>query len=99
MPAKSPGPRNVARVALGLVLAGAGVVEIGLGAAIAALPKQRRPVGAIAAGYFVAIFPGNISQLRKHADAFGLNSDRARIARLFFQPVFVLWSPFGGEII
>jgi uncharacterized membrane protein len=134
MPAKSPGPRNVARVALGLALAGAGVahltvarepfkaqvpetladvlpvsmddivlgsgiIEIGLGAAIAALPKQRRPLGAIAAAYFVAIFPGNISQLLKHADAFGLNSDRARIARLFFQPVFVLWSLLGGEII
>jgi uncharacterized membrane protein len=81
------------------IVLGSGMVEIGLGAALAGLPKQRRRLGAAAAVYFVAILPGNISQLLKHADAFGLDSDRKRIARLFFQPVFVLWSLFAGEII
>ena len=81
------------------IVLGSGIVEIGLGAALAALPGQRRKLGAVTAAYFVAIFPGNISQLLKHADAFGLNSDRARIARLFFQPVLVLWSLFAGEVI
>ncbi|HEY0934357.1 MAG TPA: hypothetical protein VGD91_11505 [Trebonia sp.] len=81
------------------VVLGSGAVEIALGAALAGLPGQRRRLGAVAAAYFVAIFPGNISQLLKHADAFGLDSDGKRLARLFFQPVLVLWSLFAGEII
>jgi uncharacterized membrane protein len=81
------------------VVLGSGVIEIALGAAIAGLPGQRRRLGAAAAAFFVAVLPGNVSQLLKHADAFGLNSDRARAARLFFQPVLVLWALFGGEII
>jgi hypothetical protein len=28
-------------------------------------------------------------------DAFGLNSDRARLVRLFFQPVLVAWALFS----
>jgi uncharacterized membrane protein len=69
-----------------------GVVEIALGSALVALPKQRVPVGWVVAAFFVAIFPGNISQLTTRTDSFGLNTDSARAIRLLFQPVLVLWA-------
>jgi len=78
-----------------LVVLGSGVVEIALGAALVALPKQRVPVGLAAAAFFVAIFPGNISQFVTHTDAFGLNSDTARGVRLLFQPLLVLGVLWG----
>ena len=73
-----------------------GVVEIGLGAAFVALPQHKRLVGAMLAAFFVAIFPGNIAQYVEGVDAFGLDTDRARLIRLFFQPVLVLIALFGG---
>ncbi|MCQ1945936.1 hypothetical protein [Arthrobacter sp. zg-Y1116] len=69
-----------------------GVAEISLGAALILLRKRRVPVGLAAAAFFIAIFPGNISQYVTHTDAFGLDSDRARLVRLFFQPPLVLWA-------
>ena len=74
------------------VVLASGVVEIGLGAALIALRKQRVPVGLCAAAFFVLIFPGNISQYVTQTDGFGLDSDRARLVRLFFQPVLVVWA-------
>ena len=71
-------------------------MEIGLGAAFVALPKKRRLVGGLLAAFFVAIFPGNIAQYVEGTDAFGLNTDQARLTRLFFQPVLVLVALFGG---
>lgn len=73
-----------------------GVVEIGLGAALLVLRKQRRLVSAVLAAFFVAIFPGNIAQYVEGVDAFGLDTDRARLIRLFFQPALVLWALFAG---
>ncbi|NYG59485.1 putative membrane protein [Nocardioides daedukensis] len=73
-----------------------GVVEIGLGAAFVALPGRKRLVGGLLAAFFVAIFPGNIAQYVEGTDAFGLDTDRARLVRLFFQPVLVLGALFGG---
>ena len=49
-------------------------------------------MGFLVAAFFVAIFPGNISQYVDGSDAFGLNSDRARAIRLLFQPVLVAWA-------
>lgn len=69
-----------------------GFVEIALGAALMALPRQRRVVGLVVAAFFVAVFPGNIAQYLNHADGFGLDTDRARFLRLFFQPVLVVWA-------
>lgn len=69
-----------------------GVVEILLGLSLIALPKQRVPVGLVVAGFFVAVFPGNIAQLLNHADGFGLDTDAKRIARLPFQPVLIGWA-------
>ena len=69
-----------------------GIAEIGLGAALAALPSRRVPAGLAAAAFFIAIFPGNISQYVTGTDAFGLDSDQARLIRLFFQPLLVIWA-------
>lgn len=77
------------------VVLASGVVEILLGLALIALPRQRALVGGITAAFFVAIFPGNISQFATATDSFGLNTDLARGIRLVFQPLLVLlalWS-------
>ena len=74
------------------VVLASGVVEIALGASLIALPRYRVPLGWIAAAFFVAIFPGNISQYMNQVDGFGLDTDRARLIRLFFQPVLVAWA-------
>ena len=81
------------------IVVGSGVLEVALGAALAGLPKERRRLGAVTAAYFVAIFPGNIAQLAKRQDAFGLDSDLKRFIRLFFQPLMVLAALYGGENI
>jgi uncharacterized membrane protein len=73
------------------VVLASGVVEISLGLALASL-QRRRQVGIATAAFFIAIFPGNISQFVNHIDAFGLDSDRARAIRLLFQPLLVLWA-------
>jgi uncharacterized membrane protein len=73
------------------VVLASGVVEIALGIALASL-QYRRQVGWITAAFFIAIFPGNISQYINGIDAFGLDTDQARLTRLFFQPVLVLWA-------
>ncbi|MET0589968.1 MAG: hypothetical protein ABWZ77_02225 [Naasia sp.] len=69
-----------------------GVVEIGLGTMLIALPKEQRRVGLLAAAFFTAIFPGNIAQWREKRDGFGLDTDTKRFARLFFQPVLIIGS-------
>ena len=73
------------------VVLASGVVEILLGLSLLSLQK-RKVVGIATALFFIAIFPGNISQFVHGIDAFGLNSDRARAIRLLFQPVLVLWA-------
>ena len=75
------------------VVVGSGVVEIALGAALVAAPRRYRPwVGAAAAAFFVAVFPGNVAQYVEQQDGFGLDTDAKRLARLPFQAVLVLWS-------
>ena len=76
-----------------------GIVEILLGAALIALPRQRRLVGLIVAAFFVAVFPGNIAQYLNQADGFGLDTDRARFLRLFFQPVLVVWALWSTDAL
>ncbi len=68
-----------------------GLVEIALGAAML-MAAHRAAVGMVLAAFFVAVFPGNIAQWLHHRDAFGLNSDAARLIRLFFQPVLIAWA-------
>ncbi|MBC9225036.1 hypothetical protein GL325_01740 [Aeromicrobium sp. 636] len=81
------------------VVVASGVVEILLGAAFMALPRQRRIVGLIGAAFFVAVFPGNVSQYLNGVDAFGLDSDRSRLIRLFFQPVLVVWALWSTDAL
>ena len=74
------------------VVLASGVVEIVLGLSLIFLWRYRVQVGWVVAAFFVAVFPGNISQYLNHVDAFGLDSDRARFIRLFFQPLLVIWA-------
>lgn len=53
------------------VIAVSGVIELGLAAALVALPGRRAQVGWVVAAYFVLVFPGNISQFVTGTDAFG----------------------------
>ena len=79
-----------------LTVLGSGVVEIALGASFLAFPQRRRLIGGLLAAFYVVVFPGNIAQYVEGTDAFGLDTDTARLVRLFFQPVLVLWALFGG---
>ena len=74
------------------VVVASGVVELTLGAALIALPRYRVPLGWLVAAFFVAVFPGNISQYLNQTDGFGLDTDRSRLIRLFFQPLLVAWA-------
>lgn len=74
-----------------LVVLGSGAVELLLGAALA-VGRHQVAVGWVVAAFFVAVFPGNVSQYVTGSDAFGLDSDRSRLVRLFFQPVLVGWA-------
>ena len=75
-----------------LVVVLSGVVEIALGLALAVLARHRVVLGWVAAAFFVAVFPGNVSQFVDGDDAFGLDSDTARAVRLLFQPLLVVWA-------
>lgn len=70
-----------------------GIAEIALGTALVATPQKYEPlVGKVAAGFFAAVFPGNIAQYTHHRNAFGLDTDRKRLTRLFFQPLLIAWA-------
>lgn len=117
------GAQDAARIALGLVLATAGishlsfardafkaqvpdwvplspdtvvlesgVVEILLGSALLFLPGRKIVIGRIAGAFFTCIFPGNVAQYTHRRNAFGLDTDGKRLARLFFQPALVAWA-------
>lgn len=75
-----------------VVVVASGVVELALGAALLVARRRRQAVGLVVAGFFIAIFPGNIAQYVEGTDAFGLDSDAKRFVRLLFQPVLVLWA-------
>jgi uncharacterized membrane protein len=69
-----------------------GFVEIGLGLAMLLAKKYKPQTGIILAVFYVLIFPGNIAQYVNSVDAFGLDTDGKRLARLFFQPVLIGWA-------
>lgn len=75
------------------VVIASGIVEIILGLGLAFWTKKRIQFGWALAVFFILIFPGNISQYLEAKDAFGiLDSDAARLRRLFFQPVLIVWA-------
>lgn len=75
-----------------LVVVASGGVEIALGLALVLLARWRVVVGVVVAAFFVAVFPGNVSQLVTRTPAFGLETDAARAIRLVFQPLLVVWA-------
>jgi uncharacterized membrane protein len=81
------------------VVVASGIVEITLGLSLIILFKFAPYVGLITALFFIAIFPGNISQLVTQTDAFGLNTDTARAVRLLFQPLLVVWSLWSTNAV
>ena len=75
-----------------LVVILSGIVEFALGLSMIFWKKQRINTGIALAVFYVLIFPGNIAQYANHIDAFGLDTDNARLIRLFFQPVLIAWA-------
>ncbi|WP_339905417.1 hypothetical protein [uncultured Cyclobacterium sp.] len=76
-----------------LVVVLSGYVEIALALGLAFWKSQRVNFGWALAAFFLLVFPGNIAQYLDSKDAFGaLDSDRARLIRLFFQPVLIAWA-------
>jgi uncharacterized membrane protein len=73
------------------VVVASGVVEIALGSALIFAKKYRPQIGWVAAAFFIAIYPGNISQLVNQVDSLGLDTDLKRWIRMPFQPVLVIW--------
>jgi uncharacterized membrane protein len=70
-----------------------GIAEIALGSSLVLTNEEyQETVGKIAAAFFIAVFPGNISQYVNRRNAFGLDTDEKRLARLFFQPLLVFWA-------
>ncbi|MFH7004146.1 DoxX family protein [Flavobacterium bizetiae] len=78
-----------------LVVILSGIVEIALGLSMIFLTRYKVQVGIALAVFYVLVFPGNIAQYLNGTSAFGLDTDNARLMRLFFQPVLIfltLWS-------
>ncbi|QHF22568.1 DoxX family membrane protein [Rathayibacter sp. VKM Ac-2804] len=81
------------------VVLASGVVEIALGLALLLVRRRRVLVGIVVAAFFVAVFPGNVSQLVTRTPAFGLETDAARAIRLVFQPLLVLWALWSTGVL
>ena len=76
-----------------LVVVLSGIVEMLLGLGLALWKNRSVGFGWALALFFILVFPGNIAQYMGGKDAFGaLDSDRARLIRLFFQPVLIIWA-------
>ena len=81
------------------VVLASGVVEIALGLALFTRGRVAAIAGLTTAAFFIAIFPGNINQYVEGIDAFGLDTDNARLVRLFFQPLLVIWALWSSSSI
>ena len=79
------------------VVLASGAVEIALGLGLIFISRYRKQIGWLTAAFFLAIFPGNISQYLTQTDAFGLNTDEARAIRLLFQPLLILWALWATD--
>ncbi len=81
------------------VVLASGFVELALGLGLAAVKRYRWQIGLLTSFFFVAIFPGNLSQWLTGTSAFGLETDQARFIRLFFQPMLVMWAIWSTSAI
>lgn len=75
-----------------LVVILSGIVELILGLGMLIGRGTKVYFGIALAIFYILIFPGNIAQYVNGIDAFGLDTDRARLIRLFFQPVLIIWA-------
>lgn len=78
-----------------LVVILSGIVEITLGIGMLFLTRRQVQIGIALALFYIIVFPGNIAQYLNGTNAFGLDTDQARLIRLFFQLVLIflaLWS-------
>lgn len=81
-----------------LLVAVSGVVELGLALALVALPRHRRTVGLLVLLFFLAVLPGNIAQYTEGRDAFGLDTDAARLTRVLLSPLLWVWATAAGDL-
>ncbi|MFB3386715.1 hypothetical protein Q7C23_04630 [Flavobacterium sp. LAR06] len=75
-----------------LVVILSGIVELAIGLTLIFLTRYKTQIGIGLAVFYVLVFPGNIAQYLNGTDALGMNTDQARLIRLFFQPVLILWA-------
>ena len=75
-----------------LVVILSGIVEFMLGITLLFWKRERVNVGIALAVFYILVFPGNIAQYVNGIDAFGLHTNNARLIRLFFQPVLIIWA-------
>ena len=81
-----------------LLVAVSGVVEIALALALVVLPRHRRVVGLVVLLFFLAVLPGNIAQYTEGRDAFGLDTDAARLTRVLLSPLLWVWATAAGDL-
>jgi uncharacterized membrane protein len=81
-----------------LLVVVSGVVEIALALALVALPRWRRALGFAALLFLLAVLPGNIAQYTEARDAFGLDSDAARLTRVLLSPLLWVWATAAGDL-
>jgi len=81
------------------VVLASGAVEITLGLGLLSSGRISAYFGLATALFYIAIFPGNVNQYLEGIDAFGLSTDQARLTRLFFQPLLVLWALWSTSAI
>lgn len=74
------------------IIIASGAVEIIFGVLMIVGGKLKIKTGIALAIFYILIFPGNINQYVNQIDAFGLNTDKQRLIRLFFQPVLIIWT-------
>lgn len=76
-----------------------GVVELVLAAAVALVSSRRTLVALVVVAFLHVVLPGNIAQWVEGVDAFGLDTDRARLLRLAVgHPLLVLWALVAGDV-
>lgn len=75
-----------------------GVVELALAAALVLLPRRRAAVGIVVLLFFLAVLPGNIAQYTEGRDAFGLDTDMARLVRVLLSPLLWVWALAATDV-
>ena len=75
-----------------VVVVASGLVEIALGSALILSRQHRTKVGWVAAAFFAAVYPGNVSQVVNRVDSLGLDSDLKRWIRMPLQPALIAWA-------